>query len=98
MVGAPFEVDRKKVLHVTSRQEGLDSVAGTLDRGFLASGGLLGMLLKGSLQILEFLLTFVDLSAKGFELGLIETAIEGYQHGPLDPEKLFTGSVGPDRG
>ena len=97
-MGAAFEVDRKKVLHVTSRQESLDSVAGPFHRGFFTSGGLLGMLLEGGLQTLELLLTFADLSAKGFELGLIERAIEGYQHSPLDPEKLFTGSVGPDGG
>ena len=98
MVGAHFEVDRKKVLHVTSSQESLDSVAGTLDRGFLPFGGLMGMLLKGGLQSLELLLTFADLPSKSFELCLIERAIEGYQHGPFDTKKLFMGSVGPDRG
>ena len=43
-------------------------------------------------------MTFADLTSEGFELRLIEGEVEGYQDGPLDSKKFFTGSVGPDSG
>ncbi len=83
---------------MSSGQKGLDSVAGTFEGGFLPFDGLIGMALEGGLQPLEFLLTFADFASEGFELCHIQGAIKGHQHGSLDSKKLFTGSVGPDRG
>jgi len=94
---ASFDGDGEKVLHVSSGQKGLDSVAGTLEGGFLSSDGFIGMALEGGLQPLEFLLTFADFASEGFELRHIEGEIKGHQRGSLDSKKLFTGSVGPDR-
>ena len=91
-----FDGNCEKVLHVSSGQKGLDSVAGTFEGGFLPFDGLIGMALEGDLQPLEFLLTFADFASEGFELRHIEKAIKGHEHGPLDSKKLFTGSVGPD--
>ncbi len=59
---------------------------------------MIGVLLEGRLEFLEFLLTFADFPSESFELGLIEGTVEGDQNGALDTKKLFTGSVGPDGG
>ncbi len=59
---------------------------------------MIGVLLEGGLEFLEFLLPFADLASEGFELGLIEGKVESNQNGALDAKKLFTRSVGPDSG
>lgn len=59
---------------------------------------MMGVLLEGGLEFLEFLLTFADLPSESFELGLIEGKVESDQNGALDTKKLFPGSVGPDGG
>ncbi len=56
------------------------------------------MPLEGGLEGLEFLLTFADLASEGFELGLIEGAVERDQNGALNPKNFFMGSIGPDGG
>ena len=90
------DLGREELLHMTSGNNGLESVLGSLQRRFFPPGDLVDVALQGSLQPVEFAPAFDDLPPQGFHLCPVKLAVVGDQDGATDSEDLFLSSVAPD--
>jgi len=66
LVLAHDHLGRKELLHMAARNNGLDAVAGPLQRGLLSLCDLINMALKRHLQLLQFAAAFCDFPPQGF--------------------------------
>jgi len=92
-----FNFGGEELLHVTSREDALQTVPSSLQGRLLSPGDLIDMPLQHRLKFVEFATALGNFPPQGFDLSPVELTVVGDKDGATDTEDLLSGSVTPNR-